>query len=146
MLRLRTGVGPLLPPVAKREDDDAAVTPAEVWGQVDRIVRPILFWKGNTRCFYRSFCVASVLRRHGTDARLGFGLRVSKLRKRLCHCWVTVDGRAVCESGDPRQTFPIPLGAWDGLVSYWLADDDRNISGNRLPRHHRDWPLTPFAV
>jgi len=131
LLRLRTDVGSLLPPVASRDDNSGDVMPEKVWGQVDAIVRPFLFWKFSKRCFYRSFCVASVLRQRGVDARLGFGLHVSGHKRRLCHCWVTVDGHALCENPDPRQTFPVPLGEWDGLVCYWLADDDKKTTGDQ---------------
>ena len=131
LLRLRTDAGALLPAVAAPEESGGDIRPDAVWRQVERIVRPIIFWKRNTRCFYRSFCVASVLRQHGIDARLGFGLKVSMRKRRLCHCWVTVEGQAICEGSDPLQTYPIPLGAWNGLVSYWLADGDRNVSGDK---------------
>ena len=122
LLRQRTNVGSLLPPVAPIATPLLPVVNA-ILRRVERIVRVAAFWKFDKACFYRSFAAASVLRQRGVPAQLNFGLRIKGHRRERCHCWRTVDGRPVAESGDPLRDFPVPLGQWQHDVRYWLAAD-----------------------
>lgn len=122
-LRRRTDVGALLPPV--HADVTSVADPLQILRRVDRIVRIVVFWKFANRCFYRSFAVATLLRRRGVPAGIDFGLRLSGNRRRQCHCWVTIRGTPLGEEADPRTTFTIAAGGWNDAVHYWLADDDQ---------------------
>jgi len=116
----RTDLGALLPAVSATRTlrlQDAQ----GVFQRVDRIVRVLVFWKFNKRCFYRSFAAASVLRLRGIPARLDFGLRLEGSRRKQCHCWITVDGQPLGEVTDPKKQFPVPAGQWKEDVYYWLA-------------------------
>ena len=119
----RPDVGALLPPV-QPAGGAAVCDPEDIWKRVDRIVRRTVFWKGDKYCFYRSFAVASMLRRRGVSARLDFGLRLAGGRRRQCHCWVSIQGRSLGEKTDPNRNFPVAVGGRGEAVHYWLADED----------------------
>lgn len=115
-------VGALLPPVAPMAT--TTVAPEDVFRVVDGVARIAVFWKRDKRCFYRAFAVAYVLHHYGRPACLEFGLKLHGGRRRQCHCWVTTGGRVIGETTDPYTLFPLPAGAWQGCVRYWLADGD----------------------
>ena len=115
-------VGALLPGVAAMATP--TVDPEDIFRVVDGVARIAVFWKRDKRCFYRAFAVASVLHRYGRPACLEFGLKLQDGRRRQSHCWVTTGGRVIGETTDPYTLFPLPAGAWQGYVRYWLADGD----------------------
>jgi hypothetical protein len=103
----------------------AGIDPEDLYRRVDRLAHVVLFWKLDKRCFYRSFALATLLRRRGLPAGIEFGLRLAGNRRKQCHCWVAIGDRIVGEATDPRRLFPLPAGQWGDNVRYWLADDDQ---------------------
>jgi hypothetical protein len=87
---------------------------------IDFTLYLLLFWKPG-RCFYRSFVLATLLRRRGLPLELNFGLRQQGRGKWTpqAHCWLTLNGELYREKGDPSESYPVPLGNRCDIIKYW---------------------------
>ena len=76
------------------------------------------------KCFFRSFIIASVLRRWGIPVEINFGLRnIGQNRRETGHCWLTLDGRPYAEKSQVQDLYPIAFGAAPNGVSYWYGEE-----------------------
>jgi hypothetical protein len=76
------------------------------------------------KCFFRSFVLGCVLRKHGIPADLNVGLRGlvgSDSRGRVDgHCWLTLCNSPFAERCDPKGDYPHFLGVARNGIRYWL--------------------------
>lgn len=122
-----------LPPVAPAVT--TALPAEQLAAQVDSIVcRAIV----NTAhlCLYQGYARCCVLRKFGYPAKLNMGLHnLDEKNRTEGHCWVSLDGKALCEEKEPRETYPDMMGERNGVV-YWarLHKDD----GKRFVRLRKE--------
>lgn len=74
------------------------------------------------KCFFRSFIMASVLRKWGLPVIMNVGLRgLRGARRTDGHCWLTLDGKPFGETDNPNRDYPVQLDQGINGVQYWLG-------------------------
>lgn len=88
---------------------------------IDRWVR-LLAFRTRHLCFYRTYAIATILRRRGLPLQMNVGLcNLKDPRGANGHCWSTLDGEVIAEEEDPRRLFPLPLGSPRRGVQFWVG-------------------------
>lgn len=75
------------------------------------------------KCFFRSYMLASVLRKHGQEAEINIGMRnLGAGTDTAGHCWVTMpDGGLLDETGDLPSEYPVMMGRSGNGIRYWVG-------------------------
>ncbi|MBN2144237.1 MAG: lasso peptide biosynthesis B2 protein [Candidatus Aureabacteria bacterium] len=85
-------------------------------------VRIFLFWKPGI-CFYRSYTLASVLRKRGVPLILNFGCRNwAETEGRVrAHCWLTLNDEPFEEKDNPKLTYSAQwTSSPENGIRYWI--------------------------
>ena len=99
----------------------AGLPVSRIVSHVDTVVCVLLFWKPG-KCFYRSYALATILRKRGLPLVFNFGAIDGDNKEGLrAHCWLSLDGQPFAEKGDPGARFPDHVGEYAGQVVYWMG-------------------------
>ena len=89
------------------------------------MVRLASAWSGR-KCFFRSYIIASVLRRYGQEVELNIGMRnLGAAAVTAGHCWVSMpDGGLLDESGTLPAEYPVFMARSRNGIRYWVGESD----------------------
>lgn len=91
--------------------------------KIENIVKLLIFWR-RQRCVYRSYSLASILRKRGVNLIVNYGyINLTSDKKNRGHCWLTLDGLLFHEPASTSEDFPIMVGeeSENGIV-YWVGE------------------------
>lgn len=110
-----------LPDVAQRkkplgDDMSFLVACADWWVRIASL-------RTRRKCFFRSYVIAAVLRRHGEEAELNIGMRdLAGGSDAAGHCWVTSrEGVVLGESDFLPAQYPVFMGRSKTGVRFWAG-------------------------
>ena len=96
-------------------------------------------------CFYRSFTLASLLRKRGIPVIMnvgGRGLGLNEVRK--AHCWLTLDDQLYHEKENALALYPLEMGYnQNRSIRYWIGPElqERALNGEHVTRNRSIKPL-----
>ena len=96
-------------------------------------------------CFYRSYGLATVLRKRGLPVVMnvgGRGLGINEAQK--AHCWLTLDERLFHEKENALQLYPFDMGYnQTRSIRYWIGPElnEAIMDENRITRARSIQPL-----
>ena len=74
------------------------------------------------KCFFRSYIMASVLRRMGIPIQINVGLKnLNGFYRSNGHCWLSLNGFPFAEKNDPIDKYPFKITDSDNGISYWVG-------------------------
>lgn len=72
------------------------------------------------KCFFRSYILATLLRKQGIPVIMNIGLRVAGSGYRVYgHCWLTINGKSFSEIIDQSEMYSVNLGYGENGICYW---------------------------
>lgn len=104
-----------------------------------------LTWFNRHLCFYRSFTLASMLRKRGIPAVMnvgGRGLGLNEAKK--AHCWLTLDDKLFHEQENALELYPLEMGYnQDRSIRYWIGPElnENALKGCNVARGRSIKPL-----
>jgi len=102
-------------------------------------------WFNRHLCFYRSFVLASILRKRGLPLVInvgGRGLGLNEVRK--AHCWLTLEDQLFHEKENALELYPLEMGYnQNQSIRYWIGPElqESVLNGSRVTRNRSIKPL-----
>ena len=85
----------------------------------------LFMWQNKHICFYRSYGLATMLRKRGLAVVMnvgGRGLTTKEAQK--AHCWLTIDGQLFHEKENALKLYPIDMGYnRTKTIRYWIGPE-----------------------
>ena len=139
--KAKSGVN--LPPVVQNASISRKEVDAIVYWFDD--LASAFMWLNQHLCFYRSFVLASLLRKRGIPVVMnvgGRGLGLNEVRK--AHCWLTLDNQLFHEKENALELYPLEMGYnQDRSIRYWIGPElkEGELEGSHVTRHRTIKPL-----
>jgi hypothetical protein len=74
------------------------------------------------KCFFRSYIMASVLRKMGVPIKMNVGLyNLNRMGETAGHCWLTLKEIPFAEKNNPNEKYPIKMAVSTSEISYWVG-------------------------
>jgi len=102
-------------------------------------------WFNRHLCFYRSFVLASILRKRGIPVVMnvgGRGLGLNEVRK--AHCWLTLEDQLFHEQENALELYPLEMGYnQNRSIRYWIGPElqESVLNDSRVTRSKSIKPL-----
>ncbi len=123
IIRLSKKVSSIELPPVKIEHNLSKKEMNKIVRSIDYILLFTMFWKPG-RCFYRSYALATLLRKKGICTKLNFGFEnIYEINGKVrAHCWVSFNDLPVAERTDPLLRFPSKFKMVTNDVQYWIGE------------------------
>ena len=85
----------------------------------------LFMWRNKHICFYRSYGLATMLRKRGLAVVMNVGGRgLSTREAQKAHCWLTIDEQLFHEKENALQLYPIDMGYnRKKSIRYWIGPE-----------------------